>query len=98
MKDEDTSEEVLDDPNQLALFEKGEAWENEWKGMPEFVQDDLSPWKTLLVHFENRRDMDRFSGLVKQRIGEKTQSIWYPQAEIGRYANKRYVSSMEEKE
>lgn len=63
----------------------------EWEGMPEFVQEDLAPWKSVIVHFENRADMDAFAALIGQRLTEKTQSVWYPEAEIGRYINKRYV-------
>ena len=81
-----------DDPAQISLFDKGSAWENEWKGMPEFVQEDLEPWKTLYVHFENRKDMEAFAKLVGQRIGADTRSIWFPEAEIGRYTDKRYVA------
>jgi len=42
------------DAEQANLFGSDEdfhrAWQ-EWKGMPEFVQEDLEPWMTCLVHF-----------------------------------------------
>jgi len=79
------------EPEQVALFEKGEWWEEHWKGMPEFVQKDLAPWKSIYVHFENRQDMESFSKLVGQQIGLNTRSIWYPEAEIARLADKRYI-------
>jgi hypothetical protein len=70
---------------------EGTIWGEEWKNMPEFVQEDLSPWKTLLVHFENEADLLAFSKLIDQNLNTKTQGVWYPEAEIGRYANfKRY--------
>jgi hypothetical protein len=82
----------LVDPLQIGLFDKDEAapWYNEWVGMPEFIQDDLQPFKTLIVHFANSADMAEFARMVDQRIGLKTQSIWYPEAEIGRMVDKRY--------
>lgn len=70
---------ALIDPNDL------------WQGMPEFQQDDQSPQSTLYVHFKNEQDRQAFSGLVGQPLTEKTKYIWYPQAEIGHYANKAYV-------
>jgi len=79
------------EPEQVVLFEKGEWWEEQWKGMPAFAQKDLAPWKSIYVHFENRRDMEAFSKLVGQQVGLNTRSIWYPEAEIGRLADKRFI-------
>ena len=79
--------------DQAALFEAGDAWEKHWRGMPEFIQRDLSPFKTIYVHFETREDMQAFSELVNQRIGLNTRSIWYPEAEIGHFAGKRYIDA-----
>lgn len=83
--------EVVGEGVQQALIETGEKWEEAWRGMPEFVQEDLAPFKSIYVHFETREDMEKFSKLVKQKIGLNTRSIWYPEAEIGRLATKRYV-------
>lgn len=83
----------MTDSIQDDLFDEEELedWRRYWKGMPEFIQDDLGPWKSLVVHFECRADLEEFAALVKQKVRETTRSIWYPQAEIGRYANKRYT-------
>ena len=81
-----------DDPRQVSLFETGKSWENEWKGMPEFVQEDQESFNSIVVHFESRTDMLAFSRLVGQKITENTRAIWYPEAEIGTYADKRYIS------
>ena len=85
---------MANEEKQPALFEKGEWWDESWKGMPEFDQKDLEPYKTVYVHFESREDMDAFAKLVDQRIGANTRSIWYPEAEIGRFADKRYIDSL----
>ena len=85
---------MADEEKQPALFEKGEWYDEHWKQMPEFEQKDLEPYKTIYVHFENRADMDAFAKLVDQRIGANTRSIWYPEAEIGRFADKRYIDSL----
>lgn len=83
--------EAVGEGVQQALIETGDKWEEHWRGMPEFVQEDLAPWKSIYVHFESREDMEKFAKLVKQKIGLNTRSIWYPEAEIGRLATKRYV-------
>jgi hypothetical protein len=101
---EETIEEItpcdpVDDPTpipdkQVSLFDKGEWWQEFWKGMPEFVQEDLTPVKTIYVHFETREDMEAFAKLVDQPLTMNTRSIWYPEAEIGRIANKRYIDEL----
>ena len=62
-----------------------------WKNMPEFVSEDLRPYRTLPVHFATKEDMEAFSKFVGQPITKITKCIWYPEAEIGRTADKRYV-------
>lgn len=69
--------------------------DKEWDGMPEFNQEDKSAYRSLKVNFANDSDVERFSKLVEQKITEKTRGIWYPAAEIGTYADKRYVDKNE---
>jgi hypothetical protein len=52
-----------------------------WQGMPEFEQEDLSPVKTISVHFASWEDVKAFSELMRQTITEKTKYIWYPKKE-----------------
>jgi len=78
--------------DQIPLFDSDPEWEEHWKGMPEFVQQDLEPIKQITVSFETPEDMQKFAELVGQPITMNTRSIWYPEAEIGRYANKRYAA------
>lgn len=81
--------------HQFSMFgeqqEEEEWWEEEWQGMPEFVQEDLSPFKTIMIHFESKEAVESFAELVDQTITVRTKSIWYPKAKIDRYINKRYV-------
>ncbi len=78
--------------DQMALFDSDPDWEDHWKGMPDFVQEDMEPVKQITVSFETPEDMQKFSELVGQTITMNTRSIWYPEADIGRYANKRYAA------
>lgn len=86
MTDIDYEEATLFSPEEI------EPWRQHWAGMPEFIQEDLSPWKTLLVHFASPGDLQAFSELIDQTLTNRTQSVWYPPAEIGHMANKRYIA------
>lgn len=66
-------------------------WEKEWVGMPEFVQEDLLPKFSVKVNFETEADMYAFAKLVNQKITFKTQSIWFPKADIATAADKLWV-------
>lgn len=61
--------------------------------MPEFKHRDLTSAYRVIVHFANEADLRKFATLVSQPITEKTRAIWYPEAEIGRYADKRYEAA-----
>jgi hypothetical protein len=55
--------------------------EEEWKGMPEFEQDNLNPKTQIIVSFATEEDRESFSKLIGQKLTEKTKSIWHPQQE-----------------
>lgn len=82
---------------QASLFDVNEhdKWKEEWKNMPEFKNEDLTSWKTIIVHFENEKDLKEFAALIKQKLTYKTRSIWFPEAEIGRM-DKIYISQKDE--
>jgi hypothetical protein len=66
-------------------------WVVEWRGMPEFIQEDLTPRYSVIVHFESDEDLSAFSKLVAQTVTPNTRSLWYPEAEIGHMMDKRYA-------
>jgi nucleoside-diphosphate-sugar epimerase len=57
----------------------------------EFIQEDLEPFRSIIIHFENIEDIKKFSELLNQRITHLTKSIWYPEATIEKVANKKYI-------
>lgn len=64
----------------------------EWQGMPEFVQRDLLPKKTLVINFANLKDMEKFAEMVGQTVNETTRSIWWPeQPELKLRGLARYI-------
>ena len=92
----EVSEDVPEEPTpgQATLFGDDDefhvAW-REWRGMPEFSQEDLTPFRSMIVNFATAADVAAFAELVGQRFTPKTRSIWYPKAEIGHFADKRYA-------
>lgn len=62
----------------------------EWEGMPEFDQKEKGAEFSVLVNFKKKKNMEDFAELLGQTITEKTRSIWFPKAKIGRMMNKRY--------
>lgn len=80
----------------LELFGLSEVipWHAEWQDMPEYRHDDLEPKYQIIVSFTSLSDLQDFGKLIGQPVrGEKREaaSIWFPEAEIGRSANKRYI-------
>ena len=54
-------------------------WRKEWKGMPEFVQEERKPFSTIMIRFANKEDLDDFANKIGQKLTQKTKSIWHPQ-------------------
>ena len=62
----------------LLLFDIETKWQEEWKDMPEFVQNKRDEYATINVRFENKEDMDKFSELVGIKVTKNTLGIWFP--------------------
>lgn len=76
---------MFDDPDELA------AWREHWQGMPEFVQEDLMPWKQVTVNFANREELTQFAALIGQSLTTNTRSIWFKKQAIaeGHYSGEK---------
>jgi len=75
----------------IPFFEDVNDPNAEWVGMPEFSNEDLRPYKQLLVSFANEEDMNKFAELIGQKITQTTKFVWYPEQDRIDVANKRYV-------
>lgn len=51
----------------------------EWVGMPEFITGMTK--YSIIVHFENLGDKEKFAKLIGQKITEKKKFIWFPEKE-----------------
>jgi len=68
----------------------------EWKGMPEFVQEKQTPYRVLKMSFRNEQDFEEFlriTGLGGMR--DTVKSAWYPKLERGENSNLRWVDADE---
>ena len=60
------------------MSENKHDWKEEWKDMPEFIQESKASIASVVVHFETLEDMDAFSKLIGRTITKKTKGIFYP--------------------
>jgi len=51
---------------------------DEWKDMPEFVQEG-QVYRKIMLSFLNQEDVDAFSKLMGQKITDKTRFMWHPE-------------------
>ena len=97
--DADEQEPIEVVPGQASLFGDNDQFTiagQEWQGMPEYVSGNLTPWKSMLVHFESYDDMRAFADLIKQpNITVKTKSVWYPEQDVFHFVDKRYAAEGE---
>jgi hypothetical protein len=84
--------------NQLSMFADEvktepvkEDWMDEWKDMPEFVQNKQEPYAAFNVRFRCQADLDEFARLIGQKLTRKTKSIWHPPLPRGLETHKRWV-------
>jgi hypothetical protein len=62
-----------------------------WKGMPEYVQEDDPPYRSIIVRFRSEEGFDQFSRAISQKMSDKTKSIWHPKLKINKIALLRWV-------
>jgi hypothetical protein len=85
-----------DEPEQASLFGDDEDFHHaykEWRGMPEYVNENLEPFASVLVHFATAEDRKQFEELVGQTVSGTTRkmaSIWFPRKTVASYVDKRY--------
>ena len=72
-------------------FESSNPIFDEWKDMPEFVQEKQEPYAKIIVRFETKEDLEEFAALINQKLTQKTKSIWHPELQRGIHSAKRYV-------
>lgn len=66
-------------------------WKKHWKDMPEFVQEENKPYKTIQIHFKTKEDYENFAKLIDQPLTDKTKSTWHPRLEITKNSLLRWI-------
>tara|TARA_R110000868_G_scaffold405259_1_gene684522 strand:+ start:967 stop:1587 length:621 start_codon:yes stop_codon:yes gene_type:complete len=66
--------------------------EKEWQDMPEYAHEDLKPFRSIIVHFLNKEDLDRFCQAIIQDISKSAKYIYYPKNERNVLKDKGYES------
>jgi len=61
----------------------------EWQGMPEYESENVA-YKSLVVHFLKAQDVNDFSQLIGQAIGDRTKYLWFPPVEKEDAKSKEY--------
>lgn len=76
----------------LAVPELGENDPDaEWEGMPEFVHEDKTAFRSLVIHFKNQEEVDKFAASVPDNVTPKTRMVWWSGIEIEAIADQRYA-------
>ena len=52
--------------------------EEEWKDMPEFVQESTAAIKRVVINFETEDDIEKFNEVTGLKVTMKTKGIFYP--------------------
>ena len=68
----------------------------EWTGMPEYHQEDQTPFRSVYVHFATQADVNAFAKLIGQKVtfserGRYTTDLWFPPAQLKIASDKRWV-------
>jgi hypothetical protein len=64
--------------NLFDIEKKDKDWVQEWKDMPEFVQDKVEPYAKIIIRFDSEEDLQDFAKIIGQKLTKKTKSIWHP--------------------
>lgn len=57
--------------------------DEEWVGMPEFVQNDKKEYALIRVRIKNENDFNEFKKLIGEPYIGPEASIWYPKQKRG---------------
>lgn len=82
--------------DELFAAEDVTPWRREWQNMPEYTTLDLEPRYQILISFATGADVVEFGELIGQKLkpnptARQLRSLWFPEQEIGRFKNKRYI-------
>ncbi len=85
-------DDVWTESPQMGMFDElKNDWRREWQDMPEYSHNNLQPMKSVLIHFADECDFQKFAELIDQPLYMTTKSAWFPRAVWASITDKRYV-------
>ncbi len=63
-----------------------------WAGMPGYEHEDKRAFRSIVVHFKDAAALEEFAKRVAVPIPPNARYLWFPEIEIGHYADKTYAS------
>lgn len=66
-------------------------YEEAWQDMPEFIQEEQKMIKSIIVHFEKKEDIEKFSELTGIKITYSTKYIYFPKKKKKKLIDKCYI-------
>jgi len=76
--DDDSSDDRREAP---AVVPERQWWWDVWRGMPEYVQRNIGPWKTVKIHVRDREDFERLQkqlGVKLNTTKNNMPACWFP--------------------
>ena len=76
-----------DDPGLLALLmsldvnQSADDPKDHWRGLPDFENDEIKTFKDVVVHFDQKEDLEAFIRLTGITITGATKSVYFPRRE-----------------
>ncbi len=83
----------------MAGFLEGVVWDRDkqWRGMPEFGQEDLSPYQSVRINLTCPEDRESLAKHLGQKIGPPgrfERTLWWPKHEKADLRSKRFISEV----
>jgi len=76
--------------NILSGMDEASGQKTEWEGLPEYISDDLTAYRSIIIHFANEEGIKKFAKLIKQNITNKTKYLHYPKCKRENFSDKIY--------
>lgn len=72
--------------------ESEEEYAEQWRGMPEFEQEDMDAAHVLKVKFISDEEYRHFAEVIGQKLTDNTRSIWFPERVDRPHTRKEYIA------
>jgi hypothetical protein len=78
---------------ELKIAEDLDLFQQEWKGMPEFVMTPEKPFRTIKLHFKTKEAVEQFQQLFDQKIHDNYENYWFPKLNRKAFSEEFYTDA-----